>query len=69
MRLRRQTLTERYPFDPHRLDAIFEVLGFDESEVVLARVSASDDLSDAAVGFSKASERRHGIAKLPTPDR
>ena len=38
----------RYPFDRHRLDAIFEVLGFDESEVVLrpdseARTS-SDDL-------------------------
>jgi hypothetical protein len=38
----------RYPFDRQRLDAIFEVLGFDESEVVLqpeteAR-SPSDDL-------------------------
>jgi len=38
----------RYPFDRQRLDAVFEVLGFDESEVVLQpeadAVSPSDDV-------------------------
>ncbi len=31
-----------YPFDRQRLEAVFEVLGFDESEVVLKPVAAAD---------------------------
>ncbi len=31
-----------YPFDSHRLEAVFEVLGFDESEVVLQPAAAGD---------------------------
>jgi hypothetical protein len=33
----------RYPFDQQRLEAIFEVLGFDESEVVLQLESRSSE--------------------------
>ena len=36
----------RYPFDGQRLDAIFEVLGFDESEVVLQSESEARSPSD-----------------------
>ena len=36
----------RYPFDRQRLDAIFEVLGFDESEVVLQPESETRSPSD-----------------------
>ena len=39
----------RYPFDRHRLDAIFEVFGADESEVVLRAASAPTLPSDREV--------------------
>ena len=39
----------RYPFDRQRLDAIFEVLGFDESEVVLQPATETRTPSDDLV--------------------
>jgi hypothetical protein len=39
----------RYPFDRHRLDAIFEVLGTDNSEVVLQAESRTDSPPDNQV--------------------
>jgi len=56
----------RYPFDRHRLDATFEVLGADSSEVVLQAAPAPSGSSDHEVrtpqwtlaNFSTASEDR-----------
>jgi hypothetical protein len=39
----------RYPFDAQRLDAIFEVLGFDRSEVVLQPESEAQSLADESI--------------------
>jgi len=39
----------RYPFDAQRLDAIFEVLGFDQSEVVLLPEPDAPSLSDEGI--------------------
>lgn len=39
----------RYPFDHHRLDAIFEVLGTDDTEVVLEAESTTASLTDGEI--------------------
>ena len=62
----------RFPFDGHRLEAVFEVLGFDRDEVLLhvaseaASALASDmRLPQWTVTGARASS---GIARHPTPD-
>jgi len=39
----------RYPFDTQRLDAVFEVLGFDRSEVVLEAQAVPDTVSSQEI--------------------
>ena len=43
----------RYPFDTQRLDAVFEVLGFDRSEVVLEAQAVPDTVSSQEIRISQ----------------
>ena len=43
----------RYPFDTQRLDAVFEVLGFDRSEVVLEAQAVPDTVSRQEIRISQ----------------
>ena len=43
----------RYPFDTQRLEAVFEVLGFDRSEVVLEALPVPDTVSGQEIRISQ----------------
>jgi len=43
----------RYPFDTQRLDAVFEVLGFESSEVVLEAQAVPDTVSSEEIRISQ----------------
>jgi hypothetical protein len=61
----------RFPFDGHRLEAVFEVLGFDKDEVLLwnrMRPRSWPPKFACLNGPLRESVRRSGVALHPTPD-
>lgn len=57
----------RYPFDTQRLDAIFEVLGFDAGEVVLEAEPVSGAAAARLVSLPQWTLERVGVATRPEP--
>ncbi len=59
----------RYPLDRQRLDAVFEVLGFDETEIVFQLGAAESELRDRAIHLPQwaVHQVRTSVRSRPAP--